>query len=231
MKKSRSQLLKDFVAPDPDIESILSRLSIILSDLPETDKTIQINDWINNELSGYPDIELLPTYRIIKARPMGMYVVNGAYQYKNSLVPIRLSKMPSDEIDKLEVLKLTNSIKEIQNMIKKDSAIGIPIPTELLHVYSSYELQMLRVTMQLEANQLITIETTVKSKLRKIILELDKEFTNLDELDISEEVSADSQKTKDITQTIFNTITDNSINIGDKNKIKDTKLGHFIRKK
>lgn len=230
MKKSRSQLLKDLVASDPDIESILSRLSIILSDLPDTDKTIQINEWINNELSGYPDIHSLPAYRIIKGRPMGMYVVNGVHQYKNALVPIRFSQMPTDEIDELELIKLPNSIKEIQNMIKQNNSIGIPIPTELLHVYSTYELQMLQVTMQLSSSQLVTIETTVKSKLRKIVLELDKEFTNIDELDISEEISADSQKTKEVTQAIYTTITDNSINIGDKNKIKKSNLGFFKRK-
>lgn len=230
MKKSRSQLLKDLVASDPDIESILSRLSIILSDLPDTDKTIQINEWINNELSGYPDNDSLPTYRIIKGRPIGMYVVNGIHQYKNALVPIRLSQMPTEKIAEWELIKLTNSIREIQNVIKQNEPLGISIPTELLHIYSTYQLQMLQVTMQIASSQLFTIENTVKSKLRKIILELDKEFNNIDELDISEELSANPQKTKEVTQTIYNTITDKSINIGDNNKIKRSNLGFFKRK-
>ena len=50
MKKKRSQLLRDLIAPNPDIESIFFRLKVILSDLPDIEKTIQIKEWINNEL-------------------------------------------------------------------------------------------------------------------------------------------------------------------------------------
>ncbi|GEM_PF-5746986 len=50
MKKKRSQLLKDLIAPNPDIESIFFRLKVILSDLPDTDRTVQIKEWIDNEL-------------------------------------------------------------------------------------------------------------------------------------------------------------------------------------
>lgn len=220
MKKKRSQLLKDLIAPNPDIESIFFRLKVILSDLPDTDRTVQIKEWIDNELSGYPDSSSLPEYRIIKGTPNGTYITNYTHQFRNATVPIRLSKMSLEEIERWERMSITNPIKDIKNMIKQDNPVGAPIPTELLHLYSTGEFQMLAVTMQLAPGQLFTIETTVKRKLTEIILELDKEFVDIDELDISEEISMDPQKTEQVIQNIFNTITDNSINIGDRNKIK-----------
>ena len=76
MKKKRSQLLRDLIAPNPDIESIFFRLKVILNDLPDIDKTVQIKKWIDNELSGYPNSTLLPEYRIMKGTPQGTYILD-----------------------------------------------------------------------------------------------------------------------------------------------------------
>ena len=87
--------------------------------------------------------------------------------------------MPLKDIEHWEIINITNPIKDIQNMIKQDKPVGRSIPTELLHLYSTDEFQMLGVTMQLAPSQLFTIETTVKRKLTEIILELEKEFVDI----------------------------------------------------
>lgn len=227
MKKKRSQLLRDLIAPNPDIESIFFRLKVILNDLPDIDGAVQIRKWIDNELSGYPNNSLLPEYRIMKGTPQGTYITNYTHQFSNATVPIRLSSMPLKDIEHWEMINISNPIKDIQNMIKQDKPVGRAIPTELLHLYSTGEFQMLGVRMQLAPSQLFTIETTVKRKLTEIILELEKEFVDIDELDISEEISMNPQKTEQVIQNIFTTITDQSINIGDNNEIKKSRLGFF----
>lgn len=227
MKKKRSQLLRDLIAPNPDIESIFFRLKVILNDLPDIDTTVHIKEWIDNELSGYTDNSLLPGYRIIKGTANGTYITNYTHQFRNATVPIRLSKMPLEDIKYWEMINITNPIKDIQNMIKQDKPVGRSIPTELLHVYSTGEFQMLAVTMQLAPSQLFTVETRVKKILSEIILELEKEFVDIDELDISEEISMYPQKAEQVIHNIFNMITDKSINIGDNNEIKKSRLGFF----
>lgn len=228
MKKKRSQLLKDLVASNPDLESILSRLSIILSDLPENDRNTQINKWINNELSGYSSNSLLPEYRLMKGVLMGTFVVNYHTRYSNTLVPIRLSKMPIEDIEKMEVLKINHSIREIQNIIEQDKPIGTPIPTEILYAYSTSEFQMLSATIQVQGSQLMEIESILKKKLRKIILELERQFLDIDELDISDEIAKNPKESKRTMQNIYNILlADNSLKIGDKNKISKSKLGWF----
>lgn len=228
MKKKRSQLLKDLVSSNPDLESILSRLSIILSDLPEDNKNLQINEWINNELSGYPDHSLLPDYRLIKGTPKGTFIVNSFTKYSQALVPIRLSKIPKKHIEEMEILKINHSIREIQSIIKENKLIGVPIPTEILYAASTFDLQLLSVTFQVQGNQLMEIESILKEKLRKIILELEKQFTNIDELDISDEIAESPKESEKTMQTIYNIlVADQSIKIGDKNKITKSKLGQF----
>lgn len=225
MKKKRSQLLKDLVASNPDLESIFSRLSIILSDLPENDENMKINEWIDNELSGYSASTLLPEYRKILGTAQGTFVVNGFTKYSKALVPLKASKIPKEYIEEIEIIKIKNSIREIQSIIKGNDLIGVPIPTEVLHAGSTFELQILSTTIQIHGSQLMEIESILKKKLRKIILELEKQFSNIDDLDISEEITKNPRKSEETMKTIYNIlVSDNSIKVGDKNKISKSKF-------
>lgn len=72
------------------------------------------------------------------------------------------------------------------------------------------------------------ILTNVKNKLIDILLKLEKEFGNLDDLDINTE-SKKPKELKKLNQTIINIIySDNSIKSGDKNKMQDTNIGSDI---
>ena len=163
----------------------------------------------------------------MKGIPHGTYITNFTNKLSNATVPIRLSKMPLKEIEFWEMINITNPIKDIQNMTNQKSQIGRSIPSELLHIYSTEMFQMLEVSMQIAPSQLFTVETMVKRNLTEIILALEKEFSDIDELDISEEISVNPEKTEQVIQNIFNAITDNSITIGDNNSIKKSEIGNF----
>lgn len=69
---ARSNLLKDTVSGQVDLENILLRLKVILSDLEDKD----ILGWIEGELRGYSEEDIAPDYRIITGRAMGTYIVS-----------------------------------------------------------------------------------------------------------------------------------------------------------
>jgi len=213
------------------LESTLLRLKIIFSDLPQNSNSKKILEWINNEIEGYPSNTIVPYYRRYTGRPEGSYVANNVYKYDNALVPLRMSNLSEDQINKILTMKLSNPIKDIEVMSQQGESIGIPVPTEILSMASSFELQILSLTTTLSPNELKTIVTKVKNTLVDIILELEKNFKDIDSLDISEELEEDPEKSINIVNFIYTKIVDNSVEIGNDNKIKKSLIGHVFKGK
>ncbi|MBS4199325.1 hypothetical protein KHA93_06615 [Bacillus sp. FJAT-49732] len=222
---ARSQLLKDVVNGKESIESILLRLKVILSDL---DNDAIIN-WVEGELKGYKEQIEVPPYRVLRGAPKGTYIINQVAQYTNANVPLRhiLSEVL---IDKMVTLDVTDSIGALQNILNSENRDHYQklIPTEFCHTISTMELQITGMTIYYGANQLDAIVSNVKAKLVEVIMELEKQFENLDDLDIKDQVVDNREKKEEVVGNIQQIIFDNSINVGDRNKIGRSKLGHWF---
>lgn len=219
---SRSQLLKDLVGGKENLESILLRLKVILSDL-ENDSLM---NWIDGELKGYEPDEI-PNYRMLKGNPKGNYIVNGAFTHTNANVPL-LSLIDYDNYEKLISVRLTNNISSLQSIVESDENNGITrvISADYYHSISNYSLQITHLDIKISSLQLSEVVSSVKHKLVEIIMELEKKFDKLDDLDIQPQIEADPAKKEVITNEIINIIYDESITIGSGNKISKSEIGH-----
>lgn len=220
----RSQLLKDLVGGKTSIESILMRLKIIMSDL---DNEV-IMDWINGELGGYSDNSELPNYRVFKGVPTGTFLVNQSVKYTNSLVPLE-SLIHQDEVDKVTTLHFSDGIASIESMLSGENRENYAkqIPTAYCHRISNIDLQIAGMNVKVPSNRIEEIVSQVKLKLTEIILELEKKFDNLDELDIRPQLNDDEKKNQ-VIYNIEKIIYGDSIEVGDRNKIQKSKLGKFL---
>ncbi|NEU31936.1 hypothetical protein GN156_14275 [bacterium LRH843] len=224
---ARSQLLKDAVSGKEGIENILLRLKVILSDLDNE----SIMNWVNGELEGYKDKDNIPPYRIFKGSITGTYLINFTTKYTNQPVPLEFL-IPKEKIEELRAIKMTDSIAAIQNMLQGENKenYGAVIPTAYCHSISTDELQIAGMRLNLASNQLEGIVSRVKSKLVEVIMELEKEFQNLDELDIRTQIE-EKKSAKQVIYNIENIIYDESIKVGDKNKMNKSIVGHLFGKK
>ena len=222
---ARSQLLKDIVIGKEDIENVLLRLKIILSDLENT----PINTWVKGELEGYTGIENLPPYRISKGKPTGTFIVNYSFQYTNDYVPLE-HLISREQIDDLRTVHITDSIGTLSKLITGDgkSNYGKAIPTSYCYAISTEELQVANMKIEIPSNKINGIISIVRSKLVDVVMELEKEFENLDDLDISSQVKESPEKADKIVYNIEKIIFEETIKIGDKNKIKSSRFGHFF---
>jgi len=221
---SRSQLLKDIVSGQVQIENILWRLKVILSDLGND----LIMNWVNGELQGYKKEETVPKYRILKGHPIGTYLVNGVHQYTNALVPLEYL-LPEDRIDNLKRLEARESIATIQNVLNGENRENYAktVDTSFCHFISNDELQIVGMRVAFASNQLDEIVSNVKSKLVDIVMELEKQFDDLDNLDIKSQLEENYSNKEKAVYNIVNII-DDSINIGDKNRFSKSTLGNFL---
>jgi hypothetical protein len=224
-KMARSQLLKDLVGGNVSIENVLLRLKVILTDLNNE----AIMNWINGELQGYKETNDVPKYRILEGAPMGTFVVNHRYKYTDAQVPLE-SLLPQDIIDEIITLKVRDSIATIQIILNGENRDNYAkqIPTSFCHQISKEQLQIAGMNVKFPSNRLDGIVSNVKSKLVEVVMELEKQFENLDDMDIKSQIEENSSKTEQATYNIGQIIYEGSIDIGDRNKFSKSKLGHFL---
>ncbi|MBZ4222493.1 hypothetical protein LAE98_10315 [Bacillus wiedmannii] len=222
---ARSELLKDLVTGQETLENILLRLKVILSDL---DNEVIMN-WIQGELQGYDTNEDLPTYRIIKGSPVGTFFVHYSTKYTNAQVPLE-NLIPQERIDQLTTMYINDSINTLQGVIDKGDSVsyGKVVPTALCHSISIEELQITGMSIRCSSNVLSKIVANVKSKLVDVIMELEKQYENLDEMDIKSQVDEDTSKKEQVILNIEQIIFDESIKLGDKNKLSKSRIGHWF---
>jgi len=223
----RSQLLKDAVSGKENIESILLRLKVILSELLSELDNENIINWVNGELQGYKDKENIPSYRILQGNITGTYFVNTTVKYTDAPVPLEIL-ISKESIAEIRTEKITDGITAIQNILQGENKgnLAFVVPTAYCHAISKDDLQIAGMRVNISSNQLDGIISCVKSKLVEVIMELEKEFKNLDELDIRNQI----EKIESVNQVIYNIeniIYDESIKVGDKNKINKSMFGHF----
>ncbi|MCC1486763.1 hypothetical protein LB312_05750 [Bacillus tropicus] len=222
---ARSQLLKDTVSGKEKLENILLRLKIILSDL-DNDLIMQ---WIQGELQGYEEDAELPGYRKLKGNIVGNYILNGRAEISNSSVP--LSHLVSlDEIEKLRDISITDSVKTLEEILSSENKenFGSVIPASYCHAISNVSIQIIGMRVKCPSNLLSKVVSNVKSKLVDVILELENQYENLDELDIKSQVEEDVNKKKEVIFNIEKIIYDESIKLGDKNKVKESRIGSWL---
>lgn len=128
-------------------------------------------------------------------------------------------------------MHINDSINTLQEVIDKDG-IGYGyarvVPTALCHTISTEELQIAGMSIKCPSNVLSKIVANVKSKLVDVIMELEKQYENLDDLDLKSQVEMDENKKEQVIFNIENIIFDESIKMGDKNKVTGSRLGHWF---
>jgi len=227
---AKSQIIKDLANSEVDTQTALKRTKVLLQEL-ENDELLQ---WINYEIEGYPEDVEVPKYREINGQLYGSYTKGSmSYyrEYKNVSLP---SGNLSVEMKK-EILttKITQGVQALKDMVSgadkgENTRLAKPIPADYYPyiAQANNDLYMMITIARVELNmlQISDIFSKVENKLLDILIYLEKQFGNLDNLDI--DIKSKSQKElKIITNYIYVSIySDKSITIGDNNKIKNSKI-------
>ena len=233
---AKSQIIKDLANGTADIQTALKRTKVLLQEL-NNDKLLQ---WVNYEIEGYPENADIPDYRIIGGQVYGTYFKGSiATHVQYNHVPISLGNLPDEIKNDILTIKITQGIEALNAMViesrrKENGGLTRLIPSELYpHIaQANNDLGMIIVTASVELNmaEILNIFPKIESKLLDILLFLEKQFGNLDDLDINTE-SKSEEELERITNHIYVVIyNDKSITIGDKNKIKDSNIASSIEK-
>lgn len=226
---AKSKIIKDIANSSVDIITALKRAKVLVSAL----NNAEISKWLDYEISGYPEGAVVPFYRKTHGRLIGSYVKGSMTRLmtlKNVSIP--LGKMPDETKEILLSVVFREGVESLKKLAEKSQATGTEmskfIPADFFTTivrYNNDPYMMITSARVVVGEHIISnIFSIIENKLLDILMILEKEFGCLDELDIDttaksgEEIEAIN---KQILVLVFN---DNSVTIGDGNKIKDTTI-------
>lgn len=232
---AKSQIIKDLANSSIDTMTALKRAKVILSEFDNED----IMNWINCEIAGYPEDASLPNYRITQGHIVGSYFkgsMANCMVFENVSIP--LGEMPDEYQEKILNIQFRESVNALNhllnNSIKNNENIYQNIPADFFPAIAKYNnnpnMIITSAKVHIGSQIINDIFSIIENKLLDILILLEKEFGNLDKLDLDT-----TSKTPEELQTITDKIVviiynDNSVTIGNDNKIKNSSIASKIEK-
>lgn len=219
-KMKHSEIIIDLIKNKTFVSDALYQLKILLSDLGND----SVKSWINSELEGYRDVDSIPPYRHIKTPLYGevQYVILGNLINRKMQIPVK-----TEHIDHLEIT-MKDNISIIEKWAKEDSSdkkmpFDLRLASYIADMNLSEMCQIMSAWFPVAPASFSEITNSVKNKILDILMELENKYGNLDDYTIDFKDKKDRDATsKTIVNIIYN---DNSIKVGDKNKIDSSVLG------
>lgn len=228
---AKSKIIKDLANSTVDTMTALKRAKVLFAELNNN----ELLNWVNYELMGYPLGADLPDYRIEYGILRGSYFKGSMAQHmKWTDVSIPLGKMPEDlKKDFLEVQfrESVSALKQLSETNEK-GRLEKTIPADLFPAIAKYNndpyMIIIAARVVVGSQCIPNIFSVIETRLLDALIVMEKEFGNLDDLDIDI-----SQKTagelQEIIRNLYVIIYNNqSVNIGDNNKIKNSQIASTI---
>lgn len=219
---AKSRIIKELANSSMDTATALKRLKILLTSFEKP----ELITWVNNELIGYKNIDDVPSYRKYTGQLKGDFIVGNAIRMmKYTNTPIPLVGLADEDRTAIEEVIFTEGIAAIRDMVGQP--VGKVILPEIYgHIKKGTNITSI-ISARVEIHQSAPQEiiSAVENKVLDILIMLEKEFGNLDDLDID-----CTSKSKDeldaVCQRIINIIflDDNSVTIGDHNRISKSEI-------
>jgi len=167
--KLLNELIASLSIEHANLTDSLMKTKVLLHRLGRKD----LAEWVNLELTGYPDATTVPEYRVIHAMVKGV-VTNGVYRYNDH--PIPTLHLDEKTQNRLQNLEMRDSISVLEGFAQKDKGgLSRPIPLEFNSVLGKtitdgYYIE--RAWCDIGFGQVAQILTQVRSRLLDFLLEL-----------------------------------------------------------
>lgn len=219
---AKSTIIKDFAGGRVSVEIALKQLKVLLA---EFDKPEMLK-WVNAELQGYDDTDVLPEYRVVVGNLVGNFL-NYYTKCTHISIPLK-SDAPKELVEMCSQVRLYDSLSALRALTETDREFGRQINASLLPYVQQFSAismtALLNATVEFSQTQVKNVFSRVENAVLDVFLLLEKEFGNLDDLDIDL-----TSKSNDEIQNIASNImillyNNNSIVIGNNNRMKDTSI-------
>lgn len=215
--KKRSKIIIDIIKGNINVAQALEVLDLLLEDLDDT----TIKSWVSNEINGYSKDDDIPEYRKVSASIVGTVKTYTAIISKYNIpVPLEYEK----ELNTVDIRDGINEIIQMSEAEKESDIHTLMLPLNIAYINSIATIngEVTHANRQLSLYAYTNILGKLKTKLLSIFKELERNYGNLDDYYIEFQ---DDAKEKETVKNITNIIYDQSVKIGDGNRIDKSIIG------
>lgn len=196
------------IAQNSDIPTMLRMCKLLAARISHQ----EFAHWVHRELNGYPTVDELPDYRVVRADSYGTFV--GEFQQAGKL-QIPISVLPKEIQEQYRNAYMGNSISAYTALVEgeKSGSVQEPWPVALAIHHASKltpNMQCVAAWKEIPIGAVVRLMDSVKTRVLGFAIDLEREAPNAGELPIGSQPPLSPEK---MTQ-IFNTnITGNVGNI------------------
>lgn len=180
------ELQKDSLDSEIKVSNLLRKAFTVSKKLG----IIEIEAWLNKELSGYKSEDAIPTYRIVRGQVK-------AWNPYNGWIPLICND--TDMVEKLSVRAISESIGELDSLIvESDSGtIHVPFPPNVENFLMRSATLQLQPSLIIGKTQIIGILDAVRNNILNWSLELEQKGV------LGEDMSFSNEEKKIAHQTSY----------------------------
>ncbi|MEK4555261.1 AbiTii domain-containing protein [Jeotgalicoccus sp. FSL K6-3177] len=176
---AKSYLIKDLTKGEISLINALERLLIITYSM----ENLEIKNWVMKEISGYKDNEKIPNYREHKSMNFTYQGINGQMQVKNAPLPITC--FPEELQESVSTVTISEGVGVIEKIVNKNYRPSYDLTLYAPYIYEKTGIQCLSITHNINSTIYEKVYSTIRLKVIQILLDLEKSFGVLDDLDIN----------------------------------------------
>ena len=231
---AKSKIILDLANSSVDTMTALKRAKVLLLELGN-DKLLE---WVNCEIAGYPSDAELPEYRVVQGNLMGSYFKGSmANHMKWNNVSLPLGKMPDEIRDRILNVSFHEGVDALKKLLEsaddEERQLGATLPAEFFPIIAKCNnepyMNIISARVVIGSQFVQNIFSVIENKLLDIFMILEKEFGNLDSLDIDVSGKSEEELNKISERMVVVIYNDNRVTVGNGNKIKDSNIASSIK--
>ena len=231
---AKSKIILDLANSSVDTMTALKRAKVLLLELGN-DKLLE---WVNCEIAGYPSDAELPEYRVVQGNLMGSYFKGSmANHMKWNNVSLPLGKMPDEIRDRILNVSFHEGVDALKKLLEsaddEERQLGATLPAEFFPIIAKCNndpyMNIISARVVIGSQFVQNIFSVIENKLLDIFMILEKEFVNLDSLDIDVSGKSEEELHKISERMVVVIYNDNRVTVGNGNKIKDSTIASSIK--
>lgn len=213
---AKSTIIKQLVNNEVSLTIVLRRIFVLANDIGNE----SVKKWASLELNGYKNEDQLPEYRIFNSCELRYTGINGSYQVTNQ--PLSLTWLKPETIKELTQHRIIAPVSEIEkNANATDSFLGMDRSYLAEEVYKQTNngfqgIQCFSIQQIVSVAHFEEIINSITNIALNTLLELDKVYGKLDDLDIGSERIGKKEKT-DLFNNLSCIITGKTIKVNNSN--------------
>ena len=180
----------------------------------------------------------VPEYRVVQGNLMGSYFKGSmANHMKWNNVSLPLGKMPDEIRDRILNVSFHEGVDALKKLLEsaddEERQLGATLPAEFFPIIAKCNndpyMNIISARVVIGSQFVQNIFSVIENKLLDIFMILEKEFGNLDSLDIDVSGKSEEELHKISERMVVVIYNDNRVTVGNGNKIKDSNIAASIK--